>query len=446
MKMKLLLLATGLIAVANAQSIGLNLGVSRTDTSLDPAETAGVVPQMNWNNLSGATGGPLNPIDSTGAATLTEVTWATDEEWSVAGTASTPDGKLLNGFFSENNNDGSSITITGIPFAVYDLYIYVSHDRDSEDVILTEAGGAFPEFTAVEDNTDVNAPVTFAEQTTSGVGAGNYVYFSALSNVDLTIQMTAVDLGTGTIDRNAVAAIQIVNVTPGDDDGDGLSNAWELANGLDPNDNGLDPNNNGVTGDPDNGAAGDPDGDGSPNSREQDQGSDPQDEDSDDDTLLDGVETGTGIFVSEADRGTSPTKKDTDGDTLDDNFETNSGTVDDPVTATGTNPNEPDTDGDNLRDDWEVANNLSPFDDGTIDEKNGAAGDPDDDKSSNEEEQTRGTDPQDGDSDDDNLPDGAETNDGNFVDANATGTDPLNPDSDGDTEKDYHRGHREIKR
>lgn len=431
----LILLTGGLLSMSHGESIGLNLGVARTDTSLDPADIAGVVPQANWNNLSGATGGPINPVDSEGDATIAEVTWATDEEWSVAGTATTPDGKLLNGFFSENNNDGSSVSITGIPYALYDLYIYVSHDRASEDVILTEANGAFPEFTAIENDTDVNAAVVFEEQTDSGTGSGNYVLFSALDQSDLTIEMTAVNIG-GSIDRNAISAIQIVEVDLGDNDGDGLDNTWETANGLDPNDNGLNPNNNGVPGNPDNGADGDPDGDGSPNSREQAQGSDPQNEDSDGDTLLDGVETGTGVWVSDMDRGTSPTKKDSDGDALGDEVETNTGTVDDPLTATGTNPNEPDTDNDTLRDDWEVMFSLSPFDDGTTDSANGAAGDPDSDDSTNGEEQTRGTDPQDDDSDDDNLLDGVETNDGNYVDASATGTDPLDPDSDGDTLQD----------
>ncbi|MCH2061296.1 MAG: hypothetical protein MK183_11775, partial [Verrucomicrobiales bacterium] len=40
--------------------------------------------------------------------------------------------------------------------------------------------------------------------------------------------------------------------------------------------------------------------------------------------------------------------------------------------------------------------------------------------------------PEDGDSDNDGLPDSVETNTGIFVSGNNTGTDPLNPDTDGD--------------
>ncbi len=53
--------------------------------------------------------------------------------------------------------------------------------------------------------------------------------------------------------------------------------------------------------------------------------------DRDEDTLLDGVETGTGIFVDASDTGTSPALVDTDGDTWDDGAEV----------AAGTDPNNP---------------------------------------------------------------------------------------------------------
>ncbi|YCM45454.1 hypothetical protein V2O64_05400 [Verrucomicrobiaceae bacterium 227] len=431
------LISTLPCSLLNAQSIGLNLGSGRADAALDPSGFAGVVSQSNWNNLAEGVGGPQSIWDSGGDSTTAVVSWACDEQWSVGGVPSDPNGKLLNGFFSDNNSNGdnSTITITGIPYELYDLYIYVSHDRAMEDVILSEANGVFADFTAVENDTDLTVAVTFAQQVESGVGSGNYVKFSALTSMDLELVLKAVDLGAaagpGTLERNAISGIQIVNVEASDVDGDGLEDAWEIQFGLDPNDNGLNPNNNNEPGLPRNGADGDPDNDGSPNSREFLQGSSPIDEDSDDDTLLDGVETGTGIWNGINDRGTSPTKIDSDGDTLSDEVEDNSGTAVDPFT--GTNPNLADSDEDGLRDDWEITYNLSPFDNGTLDANNGATGDPDSDGLENLEEEAKGTDPQDDDSDDDALLDGVESGDGNFVDANATGTDPLNADSDGDT-------------
>ena len=79
----------------------------------------------------------------------------------------------------------------------------------------------------------------------------------------------------------------------------------------------------------------------------------PIDEDSDDDTLLDGVESGSGVYVDASDTGTSPVNNDSDGDLLFDNVETNTGTFED-ASDTGTNPNLTDSDGDNLSDGEEV--------------------------------------------------------------------------------------------
>jgi hypothetical protein len=53
--------------------------------------------------------------------------------------------------------------------------------------------------------------------------------------------------------------------------------------------------------------------------------------DRDEDTLLDGVETNTGVFVSPTNTGSDPANADTDGDSFDDAVEV----------AAGTDPNDP---------------------------------------------------------------------------------------------------------
>ena len=152
----------------------------------------------------------------------------------------------------------------------------------------------------------------------------------------------------------------------------------------------------------------------------------PGNPDSDDDGLLDGVETNDGTFNDLAsDTGTDPLDDDSDDDGLKDGVETNDGTFDDVASDTGSNPLEIDTDLDLIPDGFEAANGLNP----NMDD---AAGDLDVDKSSNLEEFTNGTLPNDNDTDDDGVLDGAESNTGIFVDGSNTGSDPLNPDSDGD--------------
>jgi hypothetical protein len=96
---------------------------------------------------------------------------------------------------------------------------------------------------------------------------------------------------------------------PLDTDHDGLPDAWEIANGLDPNDDGSI--------NPDNGPTGDPDSDGFTNLKEYQNNTNPNNPDTDGDGLKDGEE-----YV----RGTNPLVADTDGDGFSDFAEVQAGT------------------------------------------------------------------------------------------------------------------------
>ncbi|MEJ6578169.1 MAG: hypothetical protein QNL33_10985 [Akkermansiaceae bacterium] len=132
--------------------------------------------------------------------------------------------------------------------------------------------------------------------------------------------------------------------TLSDTDLDGMPDGYEDLNGLDKD-----------TDD----AALDLDLDGSTNLSEYLNKTDPRDEDSDDDTLKDGVETGTGIFVDANDTGTNPRSFDSDGDSLLDHVETGTGVF---VSEedTGTDPNKNDTDDDGFADNLEITKGTDP--------------------------------------------------------------------------------------
>ena len=109
-------------------------------------------------------------------------------------------------------------------------------------------------------------------------------------------------------------------------------------------------------------AEGDPDSDGLNNAEEFEAGTKPDNADSDDDGYSDGVETGTGKWVSAQNTGTSPTKSDSDGDGLKDGVENPDLGYDseNPETQSGSDPNEQDSDGDTVPDGREIALGRDP--------------------------------------------------------------------------------------
>jgi alpha-galactosidase len=153
-----------------------------------------------------------------------------------------------------------------------------------------------------------------------------------------------------------------------DTDGDGLPDAFELANTTPASATALNPGD-------------DLDSDGLTNIQEYQRGTLPRDSDTDNDTLLDGpeltgvgsrpatdplsadtdgdgrndgAESNTGIWVGASNTGTNPKKVDTDGDGLSDGAETNTGAYVS-ETNTGTHPLVRDSDGDGAEDWYEVA-------------------------------------------------------------------------------------------
>lgn len=157
----------------------------------------------------------------------------------------------------------------------------------------------------------------------------------------------------GDINLETGASFEVANPRS-DSDGDGLPDQYEAANGLDPG------SAEGV-----NGAEGDLDGDLSPNIEEFERKTDPQNKDSDEDGVIDGEETNTGLWEGPDRRGTDPLNPDSDGDGLSDLVETNTGDFADSM-DTGTDPNQQDTDGDSFRDNREIFFGTDPNADDSV--------------------------------------------------------------------------------
>ena len=194
-------------AVASADGIGINFigggpPSGAEDLSVDNADgPAGVVPQSDWNNLPNASGAVGSVIDSNGIVLgATGVSWTSNNTWSVGNGSTTADHILMNGYLDTNSTDPTTVTISNVPYALYDVYVYTDGDNTNDRI------GSF----------DINGTAHLAQDvaTFAGVyddatadGIGNYLLFEGLSG-DTLAMATPVNF------RAPLNGLQIVDRTP----------------------------------------------------------------------------------------------------------------------------------------------------------------------------------------------------------------------------------------
>jgi hypothetical protein len=187
---------------ADAASVGLNFRRGSGEQDMAASESAGVVPQMNWNNsdgmasgdsganISGPTAGAL--VDDTGAAVPgLSITWTSNGTWSSPN-AGAGDLNLMSGYVDDTGSAGDTVlNVSGIPYAHYDVYAYLGSDGN-------DRSGRTRLFDFVPNDrwlrTDTNPFVGFVEATAttqpdSGMGLANYVHYQSLdtSSFDLKV-------------------------------------------------------------------------------------------------------------------------------------------------------------------------------------------------------------------------------------------------------------------
>ncbi|MEN8866724.1 MAG: hypothetical protein ABF380_05125 [Akkermansiaceae bacterium] len=241
-------------------------------------------------------------------------------------------------FGTLNNTSNIVLTFTGLDDSLsYDVTGGGNFNNNNFDTVWTSGG------TTATTVNNVTPFVTLSSLTTDGTG-----------NLSITITRASAQLLFSAVTLTAMEP-------PTDIDSDGIPDHFEER--YFPGDltalNGL------ATGPGPGSSSGDFDGDGLTDLEEFTLITDgifptlsPVDEDSDEDTLLDGVESNSGTYIDASDTGTSPVKNDTDDDGLFDNVETNTANFID-ATNTGTNPNLADSDGDNLSDGAKVLESPS---------------------------------------------------------------------------------------
>jgi hypothetical protein len=213
-------LATGVVfamsGAASADTIGINFsgGFTMTppwtalDTDVNPLEasdSAGVVAQTNWNNLAPHAGSASNIINGSGNSVGgVTVAWDGFANWAVVETAQTdPNKKLMNGYLDmemsvrdPNYKPLTTVTVSNIPYARYDVYAYVGADvngRSGHGWISTPSNPNDALTDSAYFTTNDSPFGGFVKATGTGTGdanSSNYLMFAGLSAANFQFNLT----------------------------------------------------------------------------------------------------------------------------------------------------------------------------------------------------------------------------------------------------------------
>lgn len=214
-----LLALLGLSAgLASASVVSWNYDSNGTVTGTN---VAGVVPVANWNNSW-----PANPttnlVDDTGAATTVDIAYQSFNTWSVTGSHPGVDGdgtynrELLNGYLNSGPAGWnppithSSVAISQIDYALYDIIVYFSADVAGREGSVTDGATTYYFNTVGVASVSGSSAILAGTVDTAGLytTSANYAVFSGLSGASqtITVQMRDNDEWGG------IAGFQLVSV------------------------------------------------------------------------------------------------------------------------------------------------------------------------------------------------------------------------------------------
>ena len=208
-------------AVTGAQAQVISWNLDNNGTIGGASQYAGVVSANNWNNSW-----PSNPttdlMDNSGAATTLDLAYASFGTWRIQGSAPGQDAdgsynrNLLNGYLNSGPAawgpwiTNSYVSLSQIPFAQYDVYVYFSSDAAARNGIATDGTTSFS-FSTLGSASVSGANALLVQTTDTGnmnPGA-NYAVFSGLTGASQTF---TVNPTSGNDQWLGIAGFQVVAV------------------------------------------------------------------------------------------------------------------------------------------------------------------------------------------------------------------------------------------
>jgi len=201
-----LLLAGG---AANAAVISVNFGNSDTDTGNRGVVSAGNWTLLKFDDLSNNTATLTDLVDGSGAATTADLGWTSgNARPGLTLTDGTLDENMIvTGITLKNESTPVTLNLSQIPYAQYDIYVYVTDTNSTETQPVSVSDGTTTfHLTTPTDNLTFFQDNGFVQSTSIVATAtnANYVRFSGLTGTSQSIALLGDEIGP--------AGIQIVEV------------------------------------------------------------------------------------------------------------------------------------------------------------------------------------------------------------------------------------------
>ncbi|MBK7998131.1 MAG: hypothetical protein IPK15_05215 [Verrucomicrobia bacterium] len=228
--MSAFVLAINAVAHDAGLSIGLNFGADEPSSAaggtLTPSTAAGVLPQVNWNNLTannGSSSALVADLRGTSVPSTATVTWSCPNTWSSTGRGEennqfpvgSGDRALMLGYLDSNDQESGAVHVTvsnldaSFADSAYDVIVYALGGTSANRYGAYSINGV----TNIV-NSAANPTGFVLDPGLSNTDFGNYIVFKNVTGSSFELIANAVTpIGNGV--RAPVSAIQIVRAGSG---------------------------------------------------------------------------------------------------------------------------------------------------------------------------------------------------------------------------------------
>ena len=201
------IVSAGTLQLNPGSEIGIKFTTNRTGGVYAVTGQAGQVPMANWNNLTGQNQATPQALSNNfNASTLATVSWSgCNDNYDVFNASQTDqNAQLLNSYMDNTSGGGlETVTVTGVPYSNYNVYVYLASDGNGRNGAVTIGGTTY----YYQTNANLATrpyPLTQTTSTTSAnYMAANYALFTGLTGGTLVISQTESF-------NNGIAAVEVV--------------------------------------------------------------------------------------------------------------------------------------------------------------------------------------------------------------------------------------------